>query len=62
MSCNSFAQNPAISFLVIQSKRHPITYFPELAYYCAVCCMQSYPTLWDPMDCSPQGSSVHQIV
>ena len=22
---------------------------------------QSYPTLFDPMDCSPQGSSVHGI-
>ena len=22
---------------------------------------QSYPTLWDPMDCSPPGSSVHGI-
>ena len=56
MPCNFFAENPAISFLVIQSKRLPITYFPELAYYCAVCSTQSYPTLWDPMDSSPQGS------
>ena len=23
---------------------------------------QSRPTLWDPMDCSPQGSSVHGIL
>ena len=23
---------------------------------------QSYPTLWDPMDCSPPGSSVHGIL
>ena len=23
---------------------------------------QSCPTLWDPMDCSPQGSSVHGII
>ena len=22
---------------------------------------QSYPTLWDPIDCSPLGSSVHEI-
>ena len=22
---------------------------------------QSYPTLWDPMDCSPPGSSVHGV-
>ena len=24
-------------------------------------CAQSYPTLWDPMDSSPPGSSVHGI-
>ena len=23
---------------------------------------QSYPTLYDPMDCSPTGSSVHGIL
>ena len=23
--------------------------------------LQSYPTLWDPTDCSPRGSSVHRI-
>ena len=23
--------------------------------------LQSYPTLWDPMNCSPSGSSVHGI-
>ena len=23
---------------------------------------QSYPTLWDPMDCNPPGSSVHGIL
>ena len=23
--------------------------------------LESYPTLWDPMDCSPLGSSVHGI-
>ena len=30
-------------------------------YTCAVLCWvtQSFPTLWDPMDCSPPGSSVH---
>ena len=26
---------------------------------CAVCCIQSCPTLCNPMDCSPPGSSVH---
>ena len=24
--------------------------------------LQSCPTLWDPMDCSPPGSSVHGIL
>ena len=24
--------------------------------------LQSYPTLCNPMDCSPQGSSVHRIL
>ena len=24
-------------------------------------CAQWYLTLWDPMDCSPPGSSVHEI-
>ena len=24
--------------------------------------VQWYPTLWDPMDCSPPGSSVHEIL
>ena len=28
-------------------------------YVCSVA--QSCPTLWDPMDCSPPGSSVHGI-
>ena len=31
---------------------------------CCCCCWiaKSYPTLWDPMDCSPPGSSVHGIL
>ena len=28
----------------------------------ACVCGQSYPTLYDPMDCSPLGSSVHGIL
>ena len=28
---------------------------------CVCMCAQSHPTLCDPMDCSPQGSSVHVI-
>ena len=36
--------------------------FPGGSCLCAVLCLvaQSCPTLWDPMDCSPSGSSVHQ--
>ena len=32
-------------------------------YIIIVCCLvaKSCPTLWDPMDCSPQGSFVHGI-
>ena len=30
-------------------------------YYMLVLVAQSYPTLYDPMDCSPPGSSVHGI-
>ena len=29
-------------------------------YVCACVCVQSCPTLWDPMDCSPPSSSVHE--
>ena len=28
---------------------------------CVCTCIQSCPTLWDPLDCSPPGSSVHRI-
>ena len=33
-------------------------------HLCAVLCLvaQSCPTLWDPKDCSPPGSSVHGIL
>ena len=36
------------------------SYCHILANHVAVA--QECPTLWDPMDCSPQGSSVHEIV
>ena len=31
---------------------------------CCCCCLiaKSYPTLWDPVDCSPPGSSVHGVL
>ena len=31
-------------------------------YICCFCSVtKSYPTLWDPMDCSPPGSCVHGV-
>ena len=40
------------------------TYISVYVYVCVVCAklLQSCPTLWDPMDCSPLGSSVHGIL
>ena len=29
---------------------------------CMLCCAKSLQTLCDPLDCSPQGSSVHGIL
>ena len=29
---------------------------------CLCCCAQSCLTLWEPMDCSPPGSSVHEVL
>ena len=34
---------------------------PPTTVTCRVACAQSCPTLWDPTDCSPPGSSVHGI-
>ena len=39
--------------------------FPELFYRCSVqfsSITQSYPVLWDPMDCSMPGFPVHQLL
>ena len=33
-----------------------------LSTYLMLCWPESCPTLWDPMDCSPPGSSVHWIL
>ena len=40
------------------------TIHPLLKHLCVCKCLvpQSYPTLCDPMDCSPPGSSVHEIL
>ena len=36
---------------------------PQVNYACVpVQLLQPYPTLWDPMDCSPPGVSVHGIL
>ena len=34
----------------------------QLLYCVCVLVAQLYPTLWDPVDCSPPGSSVHGIL
>ena len=37
--------------------------FPEFRYYCCCCSAAKLcPTLCDPMDCSPPGSSVHGVL
>ena len=36
--------------------------FPNLGIFLSAQLLQSYPTLWDPMDWSPPGSSVHGIL
>ena len=35
---------------------------PAFSKYCVCVCAQSCPTLCDPVNCSPQGSSVHGIL
>ena len=42
-------------------KRNPA----NLDCVCVCVCVlvaQLYPTVWDPMDCCPPGSSVHEIL
>ena len=41
-----------------------ITIMGQSYHHAAVLCLvtQSFLTLWDPMDCSPPGSSVHGIL
>ena len=51
-----YAQRTAWYTIVAQS------FVVELISKLTVCLVtQSYPTLWDPLDCSPPGSSVHGI-
>ena len=45
---NSMANTDAVTVCVI---------------FCGCCLvLKLYPTLWDPMDCSPPGSSIHGIL
>ena len=46
---------------ILQNLFTIVVTFPKCTYRtCSV--TQSYPTLCDPMDCSPPGSSVHGIL
>ena len=38
------------------------TFLKMILYLCVCLVAQSYPTLCDPIDCSPPGSSVHGIL
>ena len=47
---------------IARYKRSSHSKYPHLFICnCEVLVAQSCPTLWDPMDCSPPGSSVHGI-
>ena len=41
--------------------KHHFASLPSCWSWQGLCCAQSCPTLCDPMDCSPPGSSVHGI-
>ena len=43
-----------------QSIKRWLPLLPTCVRACLI--VQSYPTLWDPMNCSPPGSSVHGIL
>ena len=44
------------------SKSNPVVPPWSCVCECACTCAQSYPTLCDPIDCSPPGSSVHGLL
>ena len=48
-------------FLMAIFERRECVYLLELNF-CSAKLLQSCPTLCDPMDCSPPGSSVHGIL
>ena len=41
--------------------KHHFASLPSCWSWQGLCCAQSCPTLCDPMDCSPPGSSVHGV-
>ena len=45
-----------------EDKRKNLSVAEETIVAVVVLITQSYPTLWDPIDCSPPGSSVHGIL
>ena len=61
---NSRVLTPLLSWAVAQDtywgyRRDSLWVLEDI---CACVCPQSWPTLCDPMDCSPPGSSVHGII
>ena len=52
--------NPAIRRMPFQVLGHSMT-ASELVFSCVYSVTQSCPTLCDPLDCSPPGSSVHEV-
>ena len=69
-SCLSYCSSLLIELLpilslCIHSKTNNLSNEPKLehiSWYCSSCCYlvaKSYPTLYDHMDCSPPGTSVH---
>ena len=58
--------NAVIHLLIAKSLHTAIIVFLEVELFCQISCMhalvpaQSCPTLCNPLDCSPPGSSVHR--
>ena len=64
-ACNLWLSSPFIQFMITQSIYSPIsTCFAWIRLLVCVCVLvtQSCPTLCNPVDCSPPGSSVHGIL
>ena len=56
----NFIQNPPVNLSLV-FLLFLIKFWEILSPNCAGSVVQSCPILWDPMDCSPPGSSVHGI-